>query len=52
MCVYTLDGGGRGELEMENFSADAMTFTFQGRNTHPVYAKGRMINAIKVAADF
>jgi tripeptide aminopeptidase len=52
VCAYTLDGGSRGELEIENFSADAMTFTFQGRNTHPGYAKGRMINAIKVAADF
>jgi tripeptide aminopeptidase len=52
VCAYTLDGGSRGELEMENFSADAMTFTFQGRNTHPGYARGRMINAIKVAADF
>jgi tripeptide aminopeptidase len=51
-CAYTLDGGSRGELEVENFSADAMTFTFQGFNTHPGYAKGRMINAIKVAADF
>jgi len=52
VCAYTLDGGSRGELEIENFSADAMTVTFQGRNTHPGYARGRMINAIKVAADF
>jgi tripeptide aminopeptidase len=51
-CAYTLDGGSRGELEVENFSADAMTFTFQGFNTHPGYAKKRMVNAIKVAADF
>lgn len=51
-CAYTLDGGSRGELEAENFSADAMTFTFQGFNTHPGYAKKRMVNAIKVAADF
>ena len=29
-----------------------MTFTFQGFNTHPGYAKNRMVNAIKVAADF
>ena len=29
-----------------------MTFTFQGFNTHPGYAKGRMVNAIKIAADF
>jgi tripeptide aminopeptidase len=51
-CAYTLDGGGRGELETESFSADAMTLTFHGFNTHPGYAKGRMVNAIKVAADF
>jgi tripeptide aminopeptidase len=50
--AYTLDGGMRGELETESFSADAMTFTFHGFNTHPGYAKGRMINSIKVAADF
>jgi tripeptide aminopeptidase len=47
-----MDGGSRGELEVENFSADSMTFTFQGFNTHPGYAKSRMVNAIKVAADF
>lgn len=51
-CAYTLDGGGRGELEFESFSADAITVTFQGFNTHPGYAKGRMVNAIRVAADF
>ena len=51
-CAYTLDGSSRGELEVENFSADSMTFTFQGFNTHPGFAKKRMVNAIKVAADF
>ncbi len=51
-CAYTLDGGSRGEIESETFSADAMTVTFQGFNLHPGYAKGRMVNAIKVAADF
>jgi tripeptide aminopeptidase len=51
-CAYTLDGGSRGEVESESFSADAMTLVFHGFNTHPGYAKGRMINAIKVAADF
>jgi len=51
-CAYTLDGGTRGEVECESFSADAMTLTFDGFNTHPGYAKGRMVNAIKVAADF
>ncbi|MFN7940718.1 MAG: peptidase T [Thermoanaerobaculia bacterium] len=50
--AYTLDGETLGELEMESFCADAMTLTFQGFNTHPGYAKGRMVNAIKVAADF
>lgn len=52
LCAYTMDGGGRGEVEMESFSADAMTVTFYGFNTHPGYAKGTMVNAIKVAADF
>jgi tripeptide aminopeptidase len=51
-CAYTLDGGSRGELEFESFSADAITVTFKGFNTHPGYAKGRMINAVRVAADF
>lgn len=52
ICAYTLDGGAVGELESESFSADAMTVTFHGFNTHPGYAKGRMINAIKLAAEF
>jgi tripeptide aminopeptidase len=51
-CAYTLDGGALGELEYESFSADAITVTFKGFNTHPGYAKGRMVNAIRVAADF
>lgn len=51
-CAYTLDGGKPGELESESFSADAVTATFIGFNTHPGYAKGRMVNAIKVAAQF
>jgi tripeptide aminopeptidase len=52
ICAYTMDGGGAGELEWESFSADAMTVTFKGFNTHPGYAKGRMINAIKLASEF
>jgi tripeptide aminopeptidase len=51
-CAYTLDGGTLGEVESESFSADAMTLAFHGFNTHPGYAKGRMVNAMKVAADF
>jgi tripeptide aminopeptidase len=52
LCAYTMDGGLRGEVEIESFSADAMTVTFHGFNTHPGYAKSRMVNAIKVAATF
>jgi len=52
LCAYTMDGETLGQLETETFSADAMTVTFQGFNTHPGFAKGKMINAIKVAADF
>ena len=48
--AYTMDGGQRGELEYESFSADAMTVTFRGFNTHPGYARGHMVNAIKLAA--
>ena len=51
LCAYTLDGGGLGELE-QSFSADAITVTFRGFDTHPGYAKGRMVNALKLAADF
>lgn len=51
-CAYTLDGGECGELEVESFSADAMTVTFHGFNTHPGYAKGKMVNAIRMASAF
>jgi tripeptide aminopeptidase len=50
--AYTLDGPSRGDLEIENFSADAMTLTFKGFNAHPGYAKGRMVSAIKIASEF
>jgi tripeptide aminopeptidase len=50
--AYTIDGGARGEVEFESFSADALTVTFRGFNTHPGYARGRMVNAIKLAARF
>ena len=51
-AAYTMDGSRRGELEVESFSADAMTVTFQGFNCHPGWAKDKMVNSIKVAADF
>lgn len=49
---YTLDGGARGSLEGDTFSANAMTFTFSGVSVHPGYAKGKMVNAMKVLARF
>ena len=49
--AYTLDGGPIGELEYENFNAAGATIKIQGRNIHPGYAKGKMINAILVAAE-
>ena len=51
-CAYTMDGETLGEVEMESFSADSLTLTFQGFNTHPGYGKNRLVNSIKVAADF
>ena len=50
--AYTMDGETLGEVESESFSADSMILTFQGFNTHPGYGKGRLINSIKIAADF
>lgn len=49
---YTLDGGERGSLESENFSADGATVVFYGVSAHPGSAKDIMINALKVAASF
>lgn len=49
---YTLDGGERGHLEGENFSADGCTVVFNGVSAHPGYAKGKMVNSQKVAAYF
>ena len=50
--AYTVDGESLGEIQEETFSADTAIVTFLGFNTHPGFAKGVMINAIKVAADF
>src|SRR5690606_27055972 len=50
--AYTVDSETLGQLDSETFSADALIVTFQGFNTHPGYAHGKMVNAIKVAASF
>ena len=48
---YTMDGGEVGELEFENFNAAAASIHIQGRNVHPGYAKGKMLNAIHIATE-
>ena len=49
--AYTMDGGAAGELEYENFNAAAADVHIQGRNIHPGYAKGKMLNAILIGME-
>lgn len=51
-AAYTLDGGERGSLEIENFSADAVEVVFEGVSAHPGAASGKMVSALKMAAAF
>jgi tripeptide aminopeptidase len=46
---YTLDGGGTGEIDGETFSADLAVVTITGVNVHPGIARGRMVNALRLA---
>jgi tripeptide aminopeptidase len=48
--AYTLDGSALGEVEDETFCADTAIFTITGHDVHPGYAKGVMVNAVRVAA--
>lgn len=48
---YTLDGGEAGSLEDETFSADGVQIIIHGVITHPGYAKDKMVNAMKLAAE-
>jgi tripeptide aminopeptidase len=48
--AYTMDGSTAGNVEDETFSADAATVTVRGVTAHPGFAKGRMENAVKIAA--
>lgn len=50
--AYTLDGAAPGEIDAETFNAAKVTVTIRGRSTHPGTAKGQLVNAIKLAADF
>lgn len=47
--AYTMDGSEVGELEYENFNAASAKIAIRGRNVHPGYAKGKMINALHLA---
>ena len=49
--AYTLDGGDAGNLEDETFSADGVEVMIHGVIAHPGYAKGKMINAMKIAGE-
>jgi tripeptide aminopeptidase len=49
--AYTLDGSGLGDLEIETFSADQVVITIRGHSVHPGSAKGKLVNAVKLAAD-
>ncbi len=49
---YTFDGGGQNEVDMETFSADLAVIVLNGVNIHPSIAKGKMINAVRMAGAF
>ena len=50
--AYTLDGGERGEVNYETFSADAAVVEFRGVAAHPGWAKNVMVNALRLAGRF
>ena len=50
--AYTLDGGGLGEIEYENFNAASAVVKVHGRAIHPGSAKDKMINAVRISAEF
>ncbi len=51
-CAYTVDGGAIGEIEYENFNAATAFITITGKEIHPGEAKGKMINAARIAGEF
>jgi tripeptide aminopeptidase len=52
VAAYTLDGKGTGEIDVETFSADLAVVAVRGVNIHPSIAKGRMVNAVRLAGLF
>jgi tripeptide aminopeptidase len=49
--AYTLDGSDLGELEIETFSAASVRVTIRGLSVHPGSAKGKLVNAVKLASE-
>lgn len=49
--AYTIDGGGLGELEYENFNAAGVKVVVNGKSVHPGSAKGLMVNAVLIAME-
>lgn len=50
--AYTMDGGDIGDLEYENFNAASAKIHIKGVSVHPGYAKGKMVNANRLATEF
>lgn len=50
--AYTIDGGDLGEMEYENFNAASAKVQITGMSVHPGYAKGKMLNAGRIATEF
>ena len=50
VAAYTVDGSTAGEVQMETFSGAQVKMRIKGRAIHPGWAKGEMVNAIKLAA--
>ncbi|MEM6396037.1 MAG: peptidase T [Bacteroidota bacterium] len=48
---YTVDGERLGSMEDETFSADGVSIIIEGVSAHPGFAKGKLENAVKIAAD-
>ena len=49
--AYTMDGSEVGEIEFENFNAAVAKITINGCSVHPGYAKGKMVNAVRIATE-
>jgi tripeptide aminopeptidase len=52
VAAYTLDGSTAGELEQESFNALQLTVVFRGVSTHTGTAKGKLVNPVRILADF